>query len=206
MNQGIFISRLLAYLHSEHQFFGGQTYDKDDNAVQEGYQEYEPAQSNRIGEYWNFLGHDLNGKDRDWPWSAAFISFMLQLSGAEKFFRGSIRHADYMNQAIRDRDNSMALYNGFKVNEKEVKVGDLLGYGRAGAGVSYDNALATGRYTSHCDIVTSVTDQEIIVIGGNVGDSVTARPYILSNGKLDESRRPWITHMSLNHVISEMIY
>ncbi len=37
--------------------------------------------SNRIGEYWSAIGQNWNGCNRNIPWSAAFISFMVLRAG-----------------------------------------------------------------------------------------------------------------------------
>jgi hypothetical protein len=50
------------------------------------------------------------------------------------------------------------------------------------SGVNYDTK---GSYSSHCDLVVSLKDNEAISIGGNVSDSVTKTIVPLKNGKID---------------------
>lgn len=197
-----FVSRLQNYCEKEWESFGKQEFDVDMKMIHKGHQEFESGESERIGEYWQRLGYNIDGRDRDWPWSAAFVSFMEYLAGAGTFFHYSIRHADYMNQAIRDRDNKMALYNGYRINEVPIKIGDILGYSRAGANVNYDNAIQKGRYTSHSDIVVDVSDTLVTIIGGNVHDSVSKRYYKLTDGKLESDAQPWVCHMSFNDIFA----
>lgn len=191
-------TKLATLCNQEWSFFGKQEYNLEGNIIVQGKQEFDDGITQRIGTYWNFLGYHLDGRDRDWPWSATFVSYMQHLAGSGTKFLYSIRHSDYLNQAIMDKDNPLALYNGLRINECPIKVGDILGYSRKGANIDYDNAVSKGRYTSHSDIVVAVHDDEIEVMGGNVGDSVSKRRYKLSNGKLDENIRPWIAHMSIN--------
>ena len=35
-----------------------------------------------VGEMWQALDEDLDGRDREWPWSAAYISFIMSNAGA----------------------------------------------------------------------------------------------------------------------------
>ena len=70
-------------------------------------------------------------------------------------------------------------YWGCRLNEQKPQVGDLVCWARE-AGVDYDNQKF-GNYAGHCDIVVSVSATAVVIVGGNVGDSVTQRPLRLDS-------------------------
>jgi predicted chitinase len=126
------------------------------------------------------------------PWSAAFISWVMQEAGSGDEFIYSALHADYINQAIEDRE-SEAAFIAHPINEYSLQPGDLIGANRPDKDgsdgsdviVSYDDAVDTGGYSSHVDIVVAIRPGEIDVIGGNVEDSVTLKTYKVDpEGKL----------------------
>ena len=85
--------------------------------------------------------------------------------------------------SIRDRNqgNPNASYWGYRLNERKPQVGDLVCFDRdPDKLVDFDHQHG-GDYKSHADLVVSVTDKRIEVIGGNVGNSVTRRPLALSD-------------------------
>jgi hypothetical protein len=43
--------------------------------------EFDDPQFKHVGEYWSKIGLALDGRDRDQPWSAAFISFVTRTVG-----------------------------------------------------------------------------------------------------------------------------
>ena len=125
-------------------------------------------------------------------WSAAFISWVMQEAGAGDEFIYSALHADYINQAIEDR-GSEAAFIAHPINEYSLQPGDLIGANRPDSDgsdgsdviVSYDDAVDTGVYSSHVDIVVAIRPGEIDVIGGNVSGSVTLNTYQVDDeGKL----------------------
>ena len=63
------------------------------------------------------------------------------------------------------------------MNELKPSIGDVICWSRQ-AGIDYDHQNG-GDYKGHCDVIVSVGDGEVEVIGGNVGDSVTKRPIAL---------------------------
>jgi predicted chitinase len=133
------------------------------------------------------------GSDNN-PWSAAFISWVMQEAGAGDQFNYSQLHADYINQAIEDRE-SEAAFIGHPIDAYSLQPGDLIGANRPDENgpngsdviVTYDTAVDTGGYSSHVDIVvaTRPDEGEIDVIGGNVDNSVTLETYTIdSEGKI----------------------
>ena len=170
----------------EWEFFGQQTYDINGHGIRVGHKEGEEGWYERVSTYWrdgaNING--IDGRDHDSPWSAAFISWVMKTGGAGNRFRYSSQHSVYINQAIRDflQGRAEAGFWGRRLNEQKPKIGDLVCWARQ-AGVDYAHQLQ-GNYAGHCDIVIDVRSDEIDVIGGNVGNSVTKRPLSLTSGFL----------------------
>jgi len=168
----------------EWQFFGQQTYNINGHATQVGHKEGEDGWYERVGVYWkdgvNING--LDGRDHGVPWSVAFISWVMKNGGAGSRFRYSSQHSVYVSQSIRDflQGRTAAGFWGRRLNEQKPQIGDIVCWARQ-PGIDYDHQH-NGDYAGHCDIVVAIRANEIDVIGGNVGDSVTKRPLALSSG------------------------
>lgn len=137
----------------------------------------------------------------DLAWSAAFISYCMQMAGAGSAFPYSSGHATWMVQSIKNKSNGKlnASLVGFRLGEIPLEPGDLIARPRE-AGVTYDNAVAKGWFISHSDIVVEVDRQNNVahVIGGNVGQSVSkATVTIDSTGKLNDPDG-WMVHIQNN--------
>ena len=166
-------------------------------------EETEDGAWQRIVEYWNTQGiNDNFGVDtpeevgsNDYPWSAVFISWVMDRANVGDKFEYSASHSIYITDAIQDKKNndSEAAFFGYKLDEYSPKVGDLVGYSRE-EGVDY-NTPAT--YKSHTDIVVDVRDGEIDVIGGNVANSVTKKTLKTdSQGRLIDKSEDWFVVLS----------
>ncbi|MEX0314878.1 MAG: DUF2272 domain-containing protein [Allomuricauda sp.] len=182
-----FVKRLQDICYSEWLHFGKQTYDINNRLFRAGMKETDPGFWQRVGVYWEVgTQMDLTGLDDDWPWSAAFISYVIRLAGAEDKFFYSIRHSDYINDAILD---SNPFFVGQRLSDYSPKIGDLVCYSRQN-GVSFDNLPE--KYKSHSDIVVKVNPTFIEVIGGNVGNSVSKKHLrIDGSGKLIAQNHKW---------------
>lgn len=186
-----FTANVSAIAIDEWHFFGEQRYNRSGAIIHSGHKEGEEGWWQRVGVYWAKIGRDdLDGRDHDWPWSAAFISWVMRKAGAGERFSYSASHATYISNSIRDRNqgNTNALYWGYRLNERKPQVGDLVCWDRdPDKVVDYDHQYL-GNYSSHTDIVVSVGIDEIEIVGGNVGNSVTRRPLVLTaEGFLAES-------------------
>lgn len=163
-------------------FFGEQRYDLAGTITHSGHKEGENGWWQRVGVYWTNIGRDdLDGRDHEWPWSAAFISWIMRQAGAGARFTYSASHATYISKSIRDRiqGNANASYWGFRLAERKPQVGDLVCWDRdPDKLVDYDHQHG-GDYKSHTDLVVAVGSDEIEVIGGNIGNSVTRRSLAL---------------------------
>lgn len=174
-----FVNSLLAICSQEWGYFGRQEYDINGTAIVVGHKEQQPGYASRIGTYWK-VGTNTDGIDgtkTDWPWSAAFISWAMKTAGAGDRFRYSTKHSVYIAQAIRDRISGRqeAGYWCQRLNEYQPQPGDVMCWARE-PGIDYDNQKQ-GWYDGHCDIIVQVTKDHVWVIGGNIGNSVTKRPF-----------------------------
>ena len=145
----------------------------------EDFSETDPATSEIIQDYWD------RGANKDYsisqienptwqgehPWSAAFISWIMKVSGAGRHFLYSDRHSDYVRDSIQQRElNSKAKFKGYMVDEIKPKVTDLVCKRRLGSTATYENVPANTPL--HCDIITKVNKEDIEVIGGNINNKV----------------------------------
>jgi flagellum-specific peptidoglycan hydrolase FlgJ len=108
------------------------------------------------------------------PWSAAFISWVMKTAGAGDAFKYSASHSVYTRAAKDNRiANSANPFKAYRVAELAPQAGDLICKSRAGSGSTYDN-IRPGM-TTHCDIVTEVRPRSLLVVGGNVNNSVAQK-------------------------------
>lgn len=106
-----------------------------------------------------------------WPWSAAFISWVMKQAGAGEHFHYHDTHSNYVKAAKDNRlSGKQRLFKAYRVTELQPQLGDLVCRSRAGSGATYDN-ITPGMKT-HSDIVVEVHPDHILTIGGNLSDSV----------------------------------
>lgn len=134
-------------------------------------------------------------------WSAAFVSYCMQMAGAGPLFPYSGSHVTWLLRAIKNKTANKlnAVLVGYRPGEIPLQVGDLIGKPRV-AGVTYDNAVAKGWFESHSDIVVEIdlAKRKAWVIGGNVGQSVSKGEVKLdANGGLNDPGG-WIVHVRNN--------
>ncbi|MEZ4445836.1 MAG: DUF2272 domain-containing protein [Polyangiaceae bacterium] len=121
------------------------------------------------------------GFQKTWPWSAAFVSWVVRQAGGGSDFHYAASHAAYTKAAKTRREAGGAgTFNAYRVSEVAPRPGDIIVKGRAGSGATYDT-IQTGMAT-HGDIVISVSPGQLVSIGGNLGNSVQKRTV-----KLDET-------------------
>lgn len=137
------------------------------------------------------------GKWDEYPWSAAFISYIMRQSGAGNNFRSSGYHARYIVDSVKNKNTQDYPFRGYPINEKEPEIGDLICAPRGeDSNLQYSQIVDKVVFKSHCDIVVAKNDnRNIEVIGGNVGDTVAKTIVLLdSNGHIrvtDADFRPW---------------
>ena len=129
-----------------------------------------------VGEMWQALGINLDGRDTSVPWSAAFISFVVRnASTAYEKFKFAAAHSVFAHDAIQARFMQLANrpFWGYRRTEQRPTIGDIIVRNRAGNDFSFDFAENHSQYVSHSDVVVEVTDHVARVMGGNVSDTVS---------------------------------
>lgn len=143
-----------------------------------------------VGEMWTAIGESsLDGTDKDVPWSAAAISFMVRKAGpAYAKFKFAAAHSKFTHHAIKARmaKDKSAPFWGFRLHEERPQVGDIVVRDNPGfaPAVTFDVAASLDAYRSHSDIVVAIDSarQRLLAIGGNVSDSVGVAIYDLAPG------------------------
>ena len=178
-----------------------------------------PGLWQRVGEYWwtgqnsgsrmaSWTGkHDETGAvfpaddDARYPWSAAFISYVMRIAGAGSRFPYSAAHVDYIDAA---RQVSLGQLAGYVVSAQPpttyaAQPGDLICLGRGKSSDLTFADLPAPSFPGHCDIVVAAQPGQLTVIGGNVDDSVTEKHIPTTsngmlaqpNGAVVDTRYPW---------------
>lgn len=147
----------------------------------------------RVGLYWQDLGENLDGRNRDVPWSAAFISYIHRRAGFPDF-KFSNAHAAYICDSKSARqNNSQSSYWLFPLNEHKPQLGDLIcswreypqTYATVPTPEKYDPTEHS--FPSHTDLVVEIHKSFVRTIGGNVDQSVTRKSFPLtSSGFLNQ--------------------
>ena len=177
----------------------------------------EYAQCNIVNRYWRSvqtpprgdfcrlpqIANKNQGGWDNYPWSAAFISFIMEQSGAGDQFKYSVRHATYIVDTVRNRDNPHASFRGYPIDWIRPSVGDLICAPRGkNAGLTYPQIIDQGDFESPCDIVVAKNNNQLEVIGGNVGDSVAKTIVSLdAQGHIKVTKpdfRPWFVVIKNN--------
>ncbi len=161
----------------------------------------------RVGDYWNRLAQlpqyaswaGYNGKsdvtfdkktgkpakhgNRNQPWSAAFISFLMAEAGAGTAFSCAPAHSVYIVKALREaaKPRSNAAFIARRHRQYAPIPGDLIACERQKQidpnFDTYISYVAQGRYEAHCDAVVEVSATALVTIGGNVGSSVREKRW-----------------------------
>lgn len=192
----MFTTDLVAKALAEWEFFGRDDGTDDHKVAGKAKEAVEPYAS-RVGDYWLSISVNdykqlvhgfapklgkLDGTIRELPWSAAFISYCMQMAGAGTEFPYAPGHATWIVQAIKAKEKGKlsAPLVGHKPGDIVVALGDLVGNTRE-SGVTYANAVAKGWFISHTDIVVEVDTAggKFYTIGGNVGQSVSRKTFDL---------------------------
>nr|WP_240905918.1 DUF2272 domain-containing protein [Thiorhodococcus mannitoliphagus] len=155
--------------------------------------------SSRVNSYWRAVGKPrLNGMDCQKPWSAAFISWIMQSSGVpESQFKRSSAHWVYLSDMIQNASLPGRYFAPRRLTDYSPQPGDLVCAYRKPSYVrtfnGYTTAAALNGVAGHCDLVVANNGQKLEVIGGNVRNSVSKSTLELdSQGHLQQvPRRPW---------------
>lgn len=168
-------------------------------------------QFRRIGTYWQAVGENFDGRTLipgskpgeliNPAWSAAFISYIVRISGGGDRFLYAQAHAVYVQDFVTGHPGG--LYEAMRPEHYAPQPGDLVHAGREGAKrFDFDAARAAfkadKRYASHSDLVVEVNGGIAITIGGNVGQSVSKKRLKLNADGTLKTRSdsvgvlPWI--------------
>jgi hypothetical protein len=163
---------------------GGKKFERDPQIRQVLQDYWQTGAGRRVSE------DDLGKREfqKNHPWSAAFVSWVMKKAGAGNAFKYSAAHAAYIKAAKDNRlANNTNPFKGYRINEAKPAVGDLVCKRRAGSEANYEN-IRVGHKT-HCDIVTEVQPGRLTTIGGNVSDSVSKTNVSTdSNGYINDPR------------------
>ena len=179
----------------------------------------------RVGEYW-WVGLDTDqpearwtgkhdesgtvfaaGRDNDFAWSAAFVSYVMRIAGAGAGFPYAAAHHVYIDAA---REASLGRAGGLlsaeRVDAYAPQPGDLICTSRTVRPIRFD-ALPAGPFPAHCDIVVAREGSALDVIGGNVDDAVTLKHVpVTADGRLAgpggavlDQRYPWFVVLRVGY-------
>ena len=173
----------------------------------------------RVGTFWSALGLPYHGRSKvtlkngkvvNPAWSAAFISWTIaeQDIGAGRF-RGAQAHWRYVADLFEGRFDD-PLFEVKDPNSYAPQPGDLVHYGREWASqfdlvAAKEHVQIDGFYPSHSDFVVEVNEakDEILTVGGNVGNSVGKKRYktnkvgTLLPREKNGNENPWIAVLRL---------
>lgn len=155
------------------------------------------AHSDRINQYWRAVGMGrLDGRDCSQPWSAAFISWVMQEAGVpESLFPPATAHKSYLSHFINRAQSPDAVLIPHTIQEYKPQPGDLIcaNRGRGFFGEVVEEVPEQLNAKLHCDIVVQTDGHTLQAIGGNVRNSVSKTILTLNQeGYLQlSSHRPW---------------
>ncbi|PSJ58409.1 DUF2272 domain-containing protein [Mesorhizobium ephedrae] len=132
-----------------------------------------------VGKMWDAIGLNLDGRDRDQPWSAAFISWCVRTAGYNGF-KFAAAHARYIHDSIKKKlAGEESPFWGWRIGEQKAELGDMVCQWR-NTPRTYDQAAAADGFFSHCDIIVEVGDGFVRALGGNNSDTVNYKRYNLT--------------------------
>ena len=194
---------LLDTADAEWEFFGRQVVvikDGEESIPHVGaWEDEDGARSARVNAYWRAAGKPYYyGVDCQQPWSAAFISWLMQQAGVpESQFPAATAHAIYLARLIEDAPYPGRFFVPRRVAEYSPAPGDLVcatrGPNHAVAGGEDASAETLRGANTHCDLVVGRSGRSLEVVGGNVRNSVSRTTVTLDRaGRLQpEPKRAW---------------
>ena len=171
-----------AFIDADGRAGGQAVYEAENDALADGTQAWR-----KVAAYWSStsMGGACVARTPacrsfvvDTPWSAAFVSWVMQQARVPGFTASS-RHLDYVRAAWRPSQRSP--YRLLAPGEAAPAAGDLLCYVRANARALghhglLDRLRADDNLPMHCDIVVATAAGQMAwLVGGNVQQAVTLR-------------------------------
>ncbi|MDF7674189.1 DUF2272 domain-containing protein [Acetobacteraceae bacterium ESL0709] len=188
-----------------------------------------PGLWQRVGEYW-WIGQDASMRESAWTgktngdgqrfsmahdgnyaWSAAFVSYVMRIAGANDRFPYSPNHATYINAAASGQSAGLTARNPA---DYAPQLGDIICVGRGRSRTITFAMLPTSYgFPAHCGIVVATNQnaqpfgREISIVGGNVDDSVSLTHVptdaqgrlTTSDGTSYDSRYPWLVVLAVTY-------
>jgi hypothetical protein len=174
---------MLAVAEREWVYFGQQTVvytGNEEQILHVGLWEDEDyARSDRISQYWRAVGKPhLSGFHCREPWSAAFMSWVMQQAGIpEPEFSPASAHWVYLARIIAAADFPGRYFVPRRIREYSPQPGDLICAGKEVPTASALSGQLAARDLSgnslHCDLVVKRDGSALEAIGGNVRNSVS---------------------------------
>ena len=155
--------------------------------------------SGRVNLYWRAVGKPrINGMDCQQPWSAAFVSWIMDGAGVpESQFPRVQAHWIYLSSMIEEAAYPGRYFVPRRIEDYSPDPGDLIcayrGPSQHSSSSGYASARGLRGTPAHCDLVVRKDRKTLEVIGGNVRNSVSKVTLELDgNGHLQAvPRRPW---------------
>lgn len=194
---------MIARATSEWEFFGRQTvvYQGSQESIPNvgAWEDDDSRYSTRVNAYWRAVGKPgLTGMDCQKPWSAAFLSWVMQGAGVpETQFRPAAAHWIYVSAMIDEAPLAGRWFVPRRIADYSPNPGDLICASRSGSRPlitqGYTDAWALEGTGTHCDLVVAKNGRTLEAIGGNVRNSVSKSTLELdAQGRLQPvPRRPW---------------
>jgi Uncharacterized protein conserved in bacteria (DUF2272) len=194
---------MLARADEEWRFFGRQVvvFRGEEESIPHvgAWEDDDGTFARRVNVYWRAVGKpNIDGMDCQYPWSAAFISWLMWEAGVpEEQFPSVPAHGSYIARIVNESVYPGRFFVPRRVEDYSPKPGDLIcAYrGPLRPAVFEDEVSAeTFRGTNtHCDLVVAKAGQTLEAIGGNVRNSVSKSTVELDGaGRLQSvPRRTW---------------
>lgn len=198
---------LIRRANGEWQFFGQQVVEfrgtKESIPNVGAWEDDDARHSRRVSAYWAAVGKPrLDGMDCKEPWSAAFMSWVMQGAGVPRSqFQPASAHWVYLSEMVEEAGYPGRWFVPRRISDYSPQPGDLVCAYRNGARpyatAGYTSAGAIRGTPAHCDLVVAKSAGRLEVIGGNVRNSVSKSILELdSQGHVKPvPRRPWFLVM-----------
>lgn len=152
-------------------------------------QERDPVVSARLRQYWLSVGVDRPERDMqstefqsEYPWSAAFVSWVMMRAGAGDKFEYAAAHWRYTAAAKKNREEKLdSPFYAYRPKEKKLEPASVVVKRRSTSTATYENVQLG--HPTHGDIVVGFDGDEVLTIGGNVSNSVRITKFAIDASK-----------------------
>ncbi|MCG6897041.1 MAG: DUF2272 domain-containing protein [Thiocapsa sp.] len=159
--------------------------------------------ASRVNLYWRAVDKPrLDGMDCQQPWSAAFMTWVMQGAGIPASqFRPAAAHWVYLSTMIDEASYPGRYFVPRRVSDYSPGPGDLVcayrGRSRLGTRDGFVSSGMLHGAETHCDLVVNKNGRTLEAVGGNVRNSVSKSVLELDDrGRLKPvPRRPWFLIM-----------